>query len=49
MTDLRRRKGGKAIDDPHKAAYFRYQDEKADVNSRITLFRKISDKYPELP
>lgn len=41
MTDNRKGKGGKAVDDVHKAEYSAYDDANADANSRITLTREI--------
>jgi len=41
MTDIRKGRGGKAVDDVHKAAYFAHDDTKAGASSRATPTRAI--------
>ena len=41
MTDIRKGRGGKAVDDVHKAAYTAYDDARAGGNSRVTRTRGI--------
>ena len=49
MTDNRKGKGRKAVDDAHKAAYSVYHDTKPDANSRIAITREIRTDALEFP
>jgi hypothetical protein len=41
MTDIRKGRGGKAVDDVHKAAYAAHDDAKAGASSRVAPTRAI--------
>jgi len=41
MTDNRKRNGGKAVDDVHKAAYTALDNARSGANSRVTPARGI--------